>query len=124
LLAVNVVEDGGVGEVAVHGEGARDVPLVHPIDQILEQLGVVGERNLVRLTLLLLAEAAELQGVVLAGGADVVGDQVVVGDLVAFLGVVPEPADVVDELAVVVDQGVVDGDDPVVAVASQAGPTC
>jgi hypothetical protein len=53
---------------------------------------------------------------VLAGGADVVGDQVVVGDLVPLLGVVPEPAYVVDELAVVVDQGVVDGDDPVVAV--------
>src|SRR5262245_47630379 len=78
---------------------------------------MVLERGLPGLALLLLLEAAELQGEVLAGGADVVGDQIVVGDLVAFLRVVPEPADVLDARAVVVDQGVVYGDDPVLAVA-------
>src|ERR687898_2516141 len=54
-------------------------------------------------------QAAEVQRVALARGTGVVGDDEVVGDLVALLGVAPEPADVVDELAVVVDQGVVDG---------------
>ena len=117
LLAVDVVEDLGVGEVAVEREVAGDLPLTDPIDQLAAQLRVVAERLLQGLAHLLLAEAAELQRVVLAAGADVVDEQVVVGDLVPLLGVVPEPADVLDELAVVVDQGVVDGDDALVAVA-------
>ena len=53
----------------------------------------------------------------LAAGADVVDEEVVLGDLVPLLGVVPEPAGVGDQLAVAVDQGVVDGDDALVAVA-------
>ena len=93
------------------------LPLTHPVDQLAAQGGVVPERLLQRLADLLLAEAAELQGIVLAAGADVVGEQVVVGDLVAFLGVVPEPAGVLDQQAVLVDEGVVDGDDALVAVA-------
>src|SRR3712207_9000388 len=60
---------------------------------------------------------SKVERVVLARGANVVGDQVVVGDLVPLRGVIPEPADVVDELACVVDQGVVHGDGAVVAVA-------
>ena len=67
---------------------------------------------------LLLAEEAELQRVVLAAGADVVDEEVVLGDLVPLLGVVPEPAGVGDQHPVAVDQGVVDGDDALVAVAS------
>ena len=78
---------------------------------------VVAERLLQGLADLLLAEEAELQGIVLAAGADVVGEEVVLGDLVPLLGVVPEPAGVGDQLAVAVDQGVVDGDDALVAVA-------
>ncbi len=53
----------------------------------------------------------------LAGGADVVDEQVVLGDLVPLLGVVPVPPGVGDQQAVPVDQGVVDGDDALVAVA-------
>ncbi len=55
----------------------------------------------------------------LAAGADVVGEEVVLGDLVPLLGVVPEPPGVGDQEAVTVDQGVVDGEDPVVAGASR-----
>jgi len=75
------------------------------------------ERDLQRLTQVLFLEAAEVQGVVFAAGADVVDDQIVVGDLVALLGVVPEPADILDQLAAVVDEGVVDGEDALGAVA-------
>src|SRR3989304_1444484 len=53
----------------------------------------------------------------LAAGANVVDEQVVMGDLVAVLGVVPKPAHVLDELAVVVDEGVVQRNHPLVAVA-------
>src|SRR3712207_6771118 len=65
---------------------------------------------------------SKVERVVLARGANVVGDQVVVGDLVPLRGVIPEPADVVDELACVVDQGVVHGDGAVVAVAGVGVP--
>ena len=64
-----------------------------PIDQFPEQHIVVVEGRALPLALLPLDEAAELQGVVLAAGADVVDDQVVVGNLVALFGVVPEPTD-------------------------------
>jgi len=60
---------------------------------------------------------AEVERVVLAGGADVVGEQVVLSALAALLGVVPEAAGVGDEVAVVVAQDVVDGDDAVAGVA-------
>ena len=43
-LAVDVVEDLGVGEVAVQGEVAGDLPLAHPVDQLAAQGGVVAER--------------------------------------------------------------------------------
>ena len=50
---------------------------------------------------------------------NVVDEEVVLGDLVPFLGVIPERAGVGDQLAVPVDQGVVDGDDAVVAIAGE-----
>jgi hypothetical protein len=50
---------------------------------------MVTERLLQRLADLLLAEEAELQGIVFAAGADVVDEEVVRGDLVPLLGVVP-----------------------------------
>lgn len=58
--------------------------------------------------LLALAEPAQFQGTGLPAGADVL-NEVVVGDLVPLLRMVPEPSRVLDELCVVVDQHVVDG---------------
>ncbi len=52
----------------------------------------------------------------LAAGTDIVDEQIIVGDLVAALGVVPEPADILDELAVMVDEHVVDGDHALIRV--------
>jgi len=117
LLVVDVVEDLGVGEVAVEGEVAGDLPLVDPVDQLAAELGMVAERLLDRLADLLFAKEAEFQGVVLAGGADVVDEEVVLGDLVPLLGVVPVPPGIGDQHPVPVDEGVVDGDDALVAVA-------
>jgi hypothetical protein len=68
---VDGVENRGVGEVAVHGEGARDVLLLDPIDQLLEQVCVVFEGNLAGDALLLFLEAAKLQRVVLTRGTDI-----------------------------------------------------
>src|SRR5262249_3057685 len=78
---------------------------------------MVLKRHLHAVTEILLAEATKVQRIMLPTGADVVHDDVVVSDLIALLGMIPEPADVLDAFAVVVDEGIVDGDDAVVAVA-------
>ena len=69
------------------------------------------------IALVFLAEAAKVQRVVLARGMDVVGEQIVVGDQVALVGVVPEPARIFDQLTIVVDQGVVDGNHAILTIA-------
>ncbi len=76
-LRIDVVEDLGAGEIAVHGEVAGDRPLVDPVDQLAAQGGVAAERLLQGFGDLSLAEEAELQGLVLAGGADGVDEAVV-----------------------------------------------
>lgn len=48
----------------------------------------------------------------LPASANVIGNQVIVGDLIALLGMVPAPSRVLDELSVVVDQHVVDDNPP------------
>src|SRR5205814_3615687 len=81
-IVVDVVEDVGIGEVTVEGEITRNVLLDDPINQFLTQDSMVLEGRAMGETGILLAEAAELQGIVLAGGTDIVGNQVVVGDQV------------------------------------------
>ena len=117
LLAVDVVEHRGAGEVTVPAEVAGNLTFAHPVDQFATQGGVVAERLADRLAHLLFAEEAEHQGVVFAAGADVVYEEEILGDLVPLLGVVPEPSDVGDQLTGSIDEGLVDGDDPLVAVA-------
>ena len=116
-LGMNMVEDLGIGEVAVEGEIAGNFPLADPIDQLATEFGVVEEFFAGHFALFPLAETAEFQRVMLPAAANVVGEQIVVGDLVSPLGVVPEPAYVLDEFSVVVDQNIVDGDNPTVGVA-------
>src|SRR6516162_11057060 len=111
LLAVNVIEDLSAGEVRVHREVAGDLALTNPVDQLTTQGSMVAELLFQGLADLLLAEQAELQGVMLAAGADVVGEEIVLGDLVPLLRVVPEPPRVGDQHSVAIDQGIIDGND-------------
>ena len=69
------------------------------------------EHGLLGLAEVSLAEAAEVQGIVLAGGADVIAEQVVVSNHMTLIDMIPEPTNVRDEFTVVIDQGVVDGND-------------
>ncbi len=69
------------------------------------------------LALIPLFEAAELQRIMLTAGADIIRDEVIMSDLVPLLGMVPEPADIFDELPVVGDEHVINGDHSVVAVS-------
>src|SRR5262245_33693740 len=79
-VAVNVVEDVSMGEVTVEGEIARNVVLDDPIYQFLTQDSVVLEGHAGSDTGILLAEATEFQGIVLARRTDVVGNQIVMVD--------------------------------------------
>ena len=117
LQAVDMIEDFGIGEVAVEGDIARNIVLNHPIDQLFAERSVIVEGHACGDAGLLLAEAAELQWVVLAGGTDVVGDQVIMGDQMTLFGMIPEPAGIFNQLAVVVDQCVIDRDDAVGGIA-------
>jgi len=75
---------------------------------------VILERSLAGLTVFFLLEATELQRVVLSRGADVVGNKQVVSDLVAFLGMVPEPTYIFDAGAVMIEEGIIDRDGAIV----------
>lgn len=69
------------------------------------------------ITLLFLAEASEVEWVMLAGGMDIVGEQIVVRNQVTLVGMIPEPAGILDQLPIVVDEGVVDGNHAVLTIA-------
>src|SRR4051794_7244295 len=115
---MNVVKDKGIGKVGVQGEGAGDLLRINPIDQLLAQDGMIFKRDLQGGTAILFLKAAELQGIVFAARADVIGEEVILSDLVTRLNMVPEPTGIRDQFAVVVDQGVIDGNDSLVAVTA------
>ena len=114
---MRVIHDLGVGEVTVPGENAGNVAFANPVDQLYAVLGMILECFAGFLALFAFLESSKLKRIVLAAGADVVDEQVVVGNFVALLGVIPEPADVLDALARVVDEHVIDGNHALVAVA-------
>src|SRR5215210_8509118 len=110
-------EDFCVGEIAVKGKIARYLLINHPIDQLDAQISMRVERFLGRRTGLFLAEAAKLQRVVFATGMHVIGKQIIVGNQMALLGMIPKPAHIVDQRAVMVNQGVVDRNYAILAIA-------
>jgi len=61
------------------------------------------------LTFLFLDEAMELKRIVLAGGTDIIDDDIIMSDFVTLLGVVPEVAGVLDKFAAVIVQNVING---------------
>jgi hypothetical protein len=91
LLAVNIVQNRGVREETVDGEGAGNVFRTDPINQLLAQGRVVLEGDFQILTEVFLLKAAKVQRIVFAIGADVVHEEVVMGDQVALVGMIPEP---------------------------------
>jgi len=68
-------------------------------------------------TIVLLAKAPKLQGVVLARRTDVIGHQIIVRNHVSLLGMIPQPADIFNELPVMVNQHMVNRDHPVGRIA-------
>ncbi len=80
-LVMRVIHDLGVGEITIPGACAGDAALTNPVDQLRAKLGVVFECFARFLALIAFLESLKLQRIVLATGADVVGEQVVVSDL-------------------------------------------
>ena len=115
VVPLEMVHDRPVGEIAVEGEVARDTFGNDPINQVLRQIGMALKRMGV-IALLALAEAPQGERIVLAARIDVGDEQIVVGNQVTHLGVIPEVADVLDQFAVVVNQGVVNWDDAILAI--------
>ena len=116
FLRVDVVETLGIGKEAVESEITGNLPLTRPVDQLTEEFRGVQELFARFLALRLLPEAAELQRIVFSAGADVIGDQVIMGQFASLFSVIPKPADVFDQLAIVVDQYVIDRDNTAVRV--------
>jgi len=117
FFIVNMVKARRVGEITIESKIAGYLPLARPVDQLAKKLRVVEKLLAGYVALVAFSEAAKFQWVMFPAGTDVVGDQVVVSQLVPSLGMIPKPADVFDEFAVVVDQYVIDGDYATVAVS-------
>lgn len=65
------------------------------------------------------AEAAAFERVMFARGADVVDDQIVVRNEMAFVGMIPEISDILDELSVMADEDIIKGDDPLLRISGR-----
>jgi hypothetical protein len=117
VVSVDVVDDLGIGEVAVEGDLTWDSLSYDPIDQFDTQIGVALEWRFLTLAIFALAKATELERIVLAAGMDVGGEQIVMGNQVALVSMIPEPAGILDQFAVVVDQRVIDRNHSVLAIA-------
>ena len=115
LFRMDMVQYLGVGKIAVKGEIAGNVPCQGIVNQVEAQRRVILE--VLGRAAVLFPEPPPLDRIMTARGTDVVGNQVVVGDDVALLGMVPQPAHVLNELAAVIDQGIINGNDAVRAVA-------
>ena len=63
-----------------------------------------------RFALITLFETAKLQWIVFSVGAYVVGKQIIMGDFVPLFSMLPVPADVLDQLAIAVNEHIVQRD--------------
>jgi hypothetical protein len=100
--ALHVVEHLGPDARAVTCEVARDIARDGVVAQLKTPLGVVRELPLLARGFFL--EPSPGNRILCSRGADIVGDQVIMGDDLALVGMVPEPADVCAQLAHMVHQ--------------------
>ena len=117
LFAMNVVEVFGTGKIAVKRKIARDFSLTDPVDQLSEQDSMILKFLAGCFTLLSLFEPPEFQRIMLAAGRNIIGNQIIVGDLMPSFGMIPKPADVGDPFPVVIDQYIIQGDNTLLVVA-------
>lgn len=110
LERIDVIQNLATRKETVEHERAGNLPFLTPIDQFEEQLRMVDELDAVLLALILFGEATEFERIMFLAEADVIDEQIIMGDFVTFLGMVPKPTDVFDHLSGMVDENIVEGD--------------
>ena len=117
-----MIQVGRAGEVAVESKTTGDFFFYYPVNLPSNKLIVIDKLNALFFTSLSLDETVELQRIVLAGSTDLVDDNVIVSDLVALFSMIPEVADIFNVFATVVDQDIINGDDPLLAITGIRAP--
>jgi len=111
IMSMDVIEVAGIGEPAVEGKIAGDVLANDPIHHFPDKFVMIMEDNILFFAPVLFDESPEIQRIVFAGGADIVGNDIIMGDLVTALAVVPEVPHILNELSSMIDKNIVDWDD-------------
>src|SRR5262249_26858946 len=102
-------------KIAIKREVTRDPAPQGIIDQLDTQGGMVFE--LARRTRHPLLKATPFDRIVRARRTHVIRDQVIIGNDVALVGMIPESADVLNQLALMIHQSIIDGNNTPAAVA-------
>jgi len=116
LEMMNMIQIGRVGKVAVKNDIAGDFLVDGPVHQPTDELIMIDKFNTLFVALLLFDELVKIQWIMLAGRTDVVGNDIVMGNLVSLFSMIPEAAGVLNVFAVVINQGIVDGNNALRAV--------
>ncbi len=99
---MNVVENSGIGEIAVKGKNPRDFVLVCPINQLAKQLCVILEYFPGGIALFPLFKASKLQRIKLTAFTHIICNQIIVGKFVALFGMIPIIPPILNEPATVI----------------------
>jgi len=118
-LVIYVIKIGGMGEPTIKGKIAGYLVFYDPINEPPKQDVMVEKFGFLLEAVLFLDETAKIERIMLAGGADIIGDKVVMGNFVPLFGVVPEIADILDEFADVVDKDIIEGNDTLFTITGR-----
>jgi hypothetical protein len=100
-----------VSKPAIKGKVTWDIIVLDPINELSKQDVVITELNTLLLAVFPFNKAEKLQGIVLTRCTDVVNNQIVMGDFVTLISMIPKIACIFNQFAAVVHQDVVNGND-------------
>ena len=110
IQRVDVVQDFARTEITVEDECSQELFFLAPINQLNEQFRVIDEFFVGLFALILFLESSKVERIMFSVLINVIDEQIIVSDLVSLFGMIPKPTDVFDELSVVIDEHIVDGD--------------
>ena len=110
IQRVDVVQYFARTEITVEDERTQELFFLTPINQLNEQFRVIDKFFVGLFALILFLESSKIERIMFSVLINVIDEQIIVSDLVSLFGMVPKPTDVFDELSVVIDEYIVDGD--------------
>ena len=110
MQRVDVVQDFARTEITVEDECSQELFFLAPINQLNEQFRVIDKFFVGLFAWILFLESSKVERIMFSVLINVIDEQIIMSDLVSLFGMVPKPADVFDELSVVIDEHIVDGD--------------